>query len=71
MSAILIAQAAAGLTLLHWIVIAIVVIAAVGIALAVAKHSGVAIPAVVWTIAWIVIIAFVAIIAIKLLMQLL
>jgi hypothetical protein len=62
------AQFVAGYSILQMIITVIVVIAAIGIAYVVAQASGVAIPPWVIRIGWIVLVAFVAIFAIKLLM---
>lgn len=65
----LIAQAA-GYTLIHWLIIAIVVCAAIGIAIVALRQSGIAIPPAIWTIIWILVVAAVAIVAIRLLLTL-
>lgn len=67
MTLALLAQAAAGMSIIQIIVIAIVVAAVIAIAFAVAKHFGINIPPVIIFIFWIVVIAAVAIFAIKLL----
>lgn len=66
-NALILAQGMGAFSLLHWCVIVIVVAAAVGIVLAVCKHFGVAIPPIFVTIFWIVLVAIVAVVAIKIL----
>lgn len=70
MTALLLAQAgAAGISIIQLIVIAIVVIAVIAIAYAVARHFGITIPPVLIFIFWVVVIAAVAIFAIKMLLS--
>lgn len=68
---LLLAQAFAGMSILHVIVVIIIVAAAIGILYVALRHFGVAIPPVVITIAWIVFVAVIAILAIKLLWSML
>jgi len=63
----MIAQIAAGYGLVHLVILAIIVCAVVGIALIAIRASGVAIPGWVVQIDWIVVIALVAIFAIRIL----
>jgi NADH:ubiquinone oxidoreductase subunit K len=65
----LLAQAG-GYSLVHWLIIAIVVCAAIGIAIVAMKQSGITIPPAIWTIIWIVVVAAVAIVAIRILLTL-
>jgi hypothetical protein len=64
---LLLAQAIGGMTLVNFLIVAIVVCAAIGIALVAMRQSGINIPPAVWTIIWILVVAVVAILAIKLL----
>lgn len=68
---LLIAQGIAGWTILHYIVVFIVVCAAIGIMYVALAKFGVTIPDWVVKIFWIVVVAFVAIVAIKFLWGLL
>jgi hypothetical protein len=65
----LVAQVGAGYSLVHLVVIAIIVAAVIGIALVAIRASGVALPGWVMQIFWIVVVAVVAIFAIKLLLS--
>jgi len=61
----MIAQVAAGYSLVQVVIFAIVICAVIGIALVAIRQSGVAIPQWAITIFWIVVVAIVAIFAIK------
>jgi len=61
---------AAGLTILQILIYAIVILAAIGITLVAIRYFGITIPDAIVKIIWIVVIAAVAILAIKLIMTL-
>jgi len=65
MTALLLAQAAGGASLLQYIIVAIIVIAAIAILYAVARHFSVTIPPVLIFIFWVLVIAAVAVFAVK------
>lgn len=65
MSALVLAQAGVVGAVAGWVIIAIVVAAIIGIGMVVLRATGVAIPPWVITIFWIVLVAFVAVVAIK------
>lgn len=64
------AAAGAGLTIMHWIIIVVAVLAIIGIAIAASKQFGVPIPPFFIQVMWILIVAVVAIVAIKFLIDL-
>jgi hypothetical protein len=68
---LLLAQAVGGATMLQWIIVAIIVLAAIAILFAVTRHFGISIPPVLVFIFWVIVIAVVAIFAIKLLWSML
>lgn len=63
---LLLAQAIAGMSILKMIIIVIVIAAAIGIMLVALKQFGVQLPPWLMTIFWIVVVAIVAIFAVKL-----
>lgn len=65
---LVLAQIAQPIGIMQWVILAVVIISVVGILYVVAQANGVAIPSWAKQIAWIVLVAFVAIFAIKLLM---
>lgn len=67
----LFAQMLAGYSLLHLLILAIVVVAIVAVAVAASRGMGVAIPGWVMQIMWILLAAFLAIVAIRFLVGLL
>lgn len=66
----LIAVNVAGFTIVNWIVLAIIVLACIGIALAAARQFQIPIPPFVIQVFWICVVAFLAIVAIKFLVSL-
>lgn len=66
----ILAQVAA-LTLVHWIIIAIVVAGVIGIAIVVFRQAGISVPAWAVQIFWIVAVVVVAILAIKFILTML
>lgn len=58
-------------TITHWLIVIIVVAACIGVMMVALKQFGVQIPPWAVTIFWIVVVAFVAIVAVKLLMGML
>lgn len=65
MNALVFAQALIPATVGHWLIIAIVVAAIIGIAMVVARQAGITIPPFVITIAWIILAVVVGVLAIK------
>jgi len=59
-----------GYAIVDWLVIAVIVGAALGIAYAVLRHFGITIPPVLMTIFWILVVCVVAVVAIRLLVGL-
>jgi hypothetical protein len=67
----LVAQAAVGGTLVQYVIIAVIVCGVIGIGMIALRQSGIAIPPFVISIAWIVLVVVVAILAIKFIASLL
>lgn len=64
------AGAAAGFTIVHWLIIALIVAGCIGIAFVVMRQAGIVVPPFIITIFWIVLAVFVGVIAIKFLVSL-
>lgn len=62
---------AAGMTIVQWLIIALIVAGCIGIAFVVMKQAGITVPPFIITIFWIVLAVFVGVIAIKFLVSLL
>lgn len=65
MNTLILAQAAGGMTIIQWLMIAIVVAAVAAIMIAAFKHFGIAIPQLFITVLWIVVGAVICLVAIK------
>ncbi len=65
----ILAQGAAGFSIVHWIIVIIVIAAVIGIMFVVLRQMGVDIPPFIVTIFWIVVAAVVGIVAIKFLLS--
>ncbi len=66
----ILAQGAAGFSIVHWIIVIIIVAAVIGIMFVVLRQMGVQIPGFIVQIGWILLAAVVGIIAIKFLLSL-